>query len=67
MKNRLLTKHDKKPMPVLLYRPYEEIHDIGMQPFPNRGRNCAAAIDRWVNEGGAIGPERASRLRQRAT
>ena len=66
MKKRVLTKHDKKPMPVLLHRPYEEIHDIGIEPCAHRGRNCASAIDRWINEGGAILPQRAGHSPQRA-
>jgi hypothetical protein len=59
-KKRVQSKHDKKPMPVVLHRPYEAIRDIGMEPRPDRGRSCAAAIERWANEGGAIPPQRAS-------
>jgi len=55
-KNRVLTKHDKKPASVLRQRLPEAIHDLGIEPSARRGPNCASAIDRWVNEGGAISP-----------
>ena len=59
MKTRVLTRHDEKPMPVLLHRRYEAIHDIGIGPYAHRGQSCASAIDRWMNEGGAVLPKRA--------
>jgi hypothetical protein len=59
-KKRVQSKDNKKPMPVLLHRCYEAIRDVGMEPRPDRERSCVAAIERWINEGGAILPQRGS-------
>ena len=60
MKKRVQSKDNKKSMPVLLHQCYEAIRDVGMEPRPDRERSSVAAIERWINEGGAILPQRAS-------
>jgi hypothetical protein len=49
----LLSKHDKRPMPALFYRPCQSIAEVGLKKVPS-AMSWDLDIDRWVNEGGAI-------------
>ena len=49
-----LSKVDKKATPVLHHRPYDAIDGVGLSYARPCSVTCDLAIDRWVNEGGAI-------------
>ena len=56
MKSRLqpLLSGDTRPMPVPLHRPSHMIDDVGVSFTIPPPATWDPAIDRWVNEGGAV-------------
>jgi hypothetical protein len=45
---------EKQPPPTLPRQPNEAVRAVGSEPNRDRARSGAEAIDRWVNEGGAL-------------